>query len=71
MYTNQKTFSDHDFNNPWKQEAKFHWIPVGGREKQDNYFELQVGETKTRESAMRPFDDMLDRDDDEYTHFKV
>ena len=43
MYANQKTFNEESMDKPFKEEAKFFWIPVGPQMVEQSFFSIKQG----------------------------
>ena len=43
LYANQRVFSDKDFETPFKEEAKFYWVPISPDQREENVYQVRQG----------------------------
>ena len=55
IFANQRTFDENDYDNPFIEQSKFMWVPIGPEMVEDNFFSLQVGQLTSSDNRYQPF----------------
>ncbi len=63
LYYNQKVIDEENWEQPYKTQAKFMYIPIATSAVENNMIKLTLGELKTSEELLRPFYDWNEKQD--------